>query len=694
MSRSVPWRRTVTDACCWHQAEAQNATIYILRETGPTGFLLKEEGESKNFKVFLGDPHSCTCPVFRKEKDLCKHISWLLLKKFRVPKENPVTWQLGLVEREINEILRGQMSPRRNQAKKPMSRNATADADGRTAVQQRDIDKEDVCPICQEELLDKRLPVTYCKFGCGNSVHIKCMKIWAEHQQGVGDKNIKCPMCREDFGPFNLLKLEMRNASDKQAAAGRMDRHIGTCCRSCHIAPIEGKCYRCTHCTEYYLCQSCFNTPTHTQHSFEYRHKRNQRWRPAERMFGASVPRAVATDMMNRELSASDYDLLLQLDSTQHTSMTSDIPEEVVNMLPLERVRERSQLLAPGSQCRMCLRSFVVGQHVRKLPCKHKFHKDCIDNWLLHSRPTCPADGLQVWSPVTGFAEQIGAPRTLQARRQSDASLPSESTSSRGITLEVPGVGIASLSQGSAGRQDPGGMVRRPVRNMSMPHRPPSSMELAGVALGAEGERLASHHLDMENMLPGSRLLQRAMQHRNELAHQLAYMQAGEAGTPPLPAAQIDLGDVLRAAGSNSAPPVVERKPPTGSQTHARGAGVDSAERRGRGRHRTMNQTDGATIRHRSSSRERSNSQERQNLLRSIQAFQGLYLGNNPRINPPQGETTGNSQRQPANPYRRNTSLSTRSKRTPQLSEQAQRTVDIVMEGSHIDSLTLRDILR
>ena len=51
MSRNFPWRRHLSDAVCWHQAEAMNATIFILREMGPTGFLLKEEGENRNFKV-------------------------------------------------------------------------------------------------------------------------------------------------------------------------------------------------------------------------------------------------------------------------------------------------------------------------------------------------------------------------------------------------------------------------------------------------------------------------------------------------------------------------------------------------------------------------------------------------------------------------------------------------------------------
>jgi hypothetical protein len=35
--------------------------------------------------------------------------------------------------------------------------------DGKPVLEQRTIDEEDVCPICQDELLAKRLPVTYCK---------------------------------------------------------------------------------------------------------------------------------------------------------------------------------------------------------------------------------------------------------------------------------------------------------------------------------------------------------------------------------------------------------------------------------------------------------------------------------------------------------------------------------------------------
>jgi len=51
MFRKTVWRREVSDAVISHQHRALNTTIFILKEFGPIGFLLKEEGDSKNYKV-------------------------------------------------------------------------------------------------------------------------------------------------------------------------------------------------------------------------------------------------------------------------------------------------------------------------------------------------------------------------------------------------------------------------------------------------------------------------------------------------------------------------------------------------------------------------------------------------------------------------------------------------------------------
>ena len=99
------YRREVSEACNWHQDQALNSQIYILYQSGPTGFILKEEEEQKNFKVFLGDNHTCTCAVFKKEKDLCKHICWVILKKFRVSRYDPCKIKIQYIKQHFNQIL-------------------------------------------------------------------------------------------------------------------------------------------------------------------------------------------------------------------------------------------------------------------------------------------------------------------------------------------------------------------------------------------------------------------------------------------------------------------------------------------------------------------------------------------------------------------------------------------------------------
>ena len=51
MARSVAWRRTCPDLIAQRMEQALQSTIYILHETGPTAFVLKEERSNKKVKV-------------------------------------------------------------------------------------------------------------------------------------------------------------------------------------------------------------------------------------------------------------------------------------------------------------------------------------------------------------------------------------------------------------------------------------------------------------------------------------------------------------------------------------------------------------------------------------------------------------------------------------------------------------------
>ena len=79
-----------------------------------------------------------------------------------------MSFQFGLVEREINELLRGrtkQEQKKQGPARPISAANETQDisGDGKETLEQRPITEDDVCPICQDELLGTREPVTYCR---------------------------------------------------------------------------------------------------------------------------------------------------------------------------------------------------------------------------------------------------------------------------------------------------------------------------------------------------------------------------------------------------------------------------------------------------------------------------------------------------------------------------------------------------
>ena len=80
------------------------------------------------------------------------------------------------------------------------------------------------------------------RYGCGNSVHIKCMKVWAGHQLlSTSQTTIECPFCRANFGPMTSLEAEFRGAAQM---AMRRAEHPAVVCHECHATPIIGKCYK------------------------------------------------------------------------------------------------------------------------------------------------------------------------------------------------------------------------------------------------------------------------------------------------------------------------------------------------------------------------------------------------------------------------------------------------------------------
>ncbi|XP_064924994.1 E3 ubiquitin-protein ligase ZSWIM2 [Columba livia] len=378
------------------QERALRGTMRVVRELGPTAFLLQEDGRrGPPLRVLLGAPHSCTCAAFRAGTGLCAHLCWILLKKYRLPRDHEYASKLGLLEREIEDVLQ-RLHQERTQNPEETLFSQTLHQESDRCIDQKEIDEEDVCPICQEELLKKMLPITYCRYSCGNNVHIKCMKIWADYQDELeNDSVVKCPLCREKFAPLKIILEEFRNSNQLVTATEktRLDRHLGIPCNNCKVFPIVGKCYKCTECVEYHLCHECFTGFCHSPHVFIFRQKRNKKWRTLQQLSELSAQRGTFKSS-NPENNSREEIFCPQ-------EKTSCTPKNIVKSLPVILISKHSNLLAPGMQCRLCLKSFQLSQHVRLLPCNHKFHRECIDSWLLQQRNTCPIDEYVVYNPLT-----------------------------------------------------------------------------------------------------------------------------------------------------------------------------------------------------------------------------------------------------------------------------------------------------
>jgi E3 ubiquitin-protein ligase RHA2 len=74
----------------------------------------------------------------------------------------------------------------------------------------------------------------------------------------------------------------------------------------------------------------------------------------------------------------------------------SDLLSFISQMLCIKAPSEgtksaRDNSAGRAEECRVCLSRIRAGEATRRLPCRHAFHRDCVDRWLKTScKRTCP----------------------------------------------------------------------------------------------------------------------------------------------------------------------------------------------------------------------------------------------------------------------------------------------------------------
>jgi len=122
--------------------------------------------------------------------------------------------------------------------------------------------------------------------------------------------------------------------------------------------------------------------------------------------------------------------------------------KKAISKMPVRTVRSGdSDCNNEYEQCAVCIDMYKVSDALRILPCKHFFHKTCIDPWLIEHRscPMCKLDVLKAYGlQVSGVHESYESVlHDLEAASSPSAVLPGE---------EVP---LAIMEEAAIGLDEP-----------------------------------------------------------------------------------------------------------------------------------------------------------------------------------------------------------------------------------------------
>ncbi|KAF0696288.1 Aste57867_12986 [Aphanomyces stellatus] len=375
-----------------------STTMYLVKTTGPTNYVIQEQNSDKKHRVLIGSVQSCSCG----DKEICCHILFVMLKILRVPPANAVVWQRSLIDSETNMVLTGGYSQatekkttaflRRKVAVDAADAGAEALA-GSKESERHELVEGEVCAICQEEMVEAQKNLTYCKRGCGNNFHIDCMKIFGESRK-QSKENIICPLCRQDWGDSALTELK------KEADVANRNPlvHSGASCKQCQTKPIRCQRYRCLQCKQVDLCERCFKSNAHAKHAFVVRKAHKGTWFPALRTIRSSMlsPDAI-TELEGRDLSTADYDMLLELDAAEKYPLQDYLMSHLV--AKLISAADTKAWTPPRvdalTWCTLCQQSLRIPAPIRELPCEHTFHESCVLQHVMGQHYTCPNDACE-----------------------------------------------------------------------------------------------------------------------------------------------------------------------------------------------------------------------------------------------------------------------------------------------------------
>ncbi|KAM3178100.1 hypothetical protein ACTXT7_003240 [Hymenolepis weldensis] len=118
--------------------------------------------------------------------------------------------------------------------------------------------------------------------------------------------------------------------------------------------------------------------------------------------------------------------------------------KKALKQLPVKLLNQVDPLISEGfDQCAICIEVFKPHDLIRSLPCRHMYHRACIDPWLLKHR-SCPLckQNILIACGLSLTDEDIESCSATASEVNSAFSLSSTSTSSSNISTSVSSPGM------------------------------------------------------------------------------------------------------------------------------------------------------------------------------------------------------------------------------------------------------------
>ena len=217
----------------------------------------------------------------------CKHLLFCLIKVLKVPKDHPLCYQTSLTDSEISQVLNGlqqDYNSNNNATRTRLIRSAklkekkeVMDEINTNFVQRQamsDITDENSCPICQDVMVIDTQNLTWCRTGCGNNIHSKCMLQYCQFK--ISSKQTPCcPLCRDEWN-MDLLKEDCKkklksNSNYSNNDANDKYKCSTLYCSNCTCLLRTNQFFRCLECSSKTLknsrkvtdyCSECFTAGT------------------------------------------------------------------------------------------------------------------------------------------------------------------------------------------------------------------------------------------------------------------------------------------------------------------------------------------------------------------------------------------------------------------------------------------------